>query len=79
MKINRSILLLYMFKYRLSIKDLADILDYYPSTMKSILKNSVVELDEEESRKFIQCFGVADSVAMMQSPTKEMIQIASGS
>ena len=77
MKIKSKILIFYIRKYNLNIKDLADILRLYPSIVENMLNDYIIELDEEQTRNFIQCFGVADSVAMMYNPSKEVIEIAS--
>ena len=75
MKIYRKSLLLFMVKYGLSIIDLADILRLYSSIVESMLIDSIIELDEEQAKNFIQCFGVADSIAMMKNPNIEVIKL----
>lgn len=69
MTINRNILLLLMWKYKMSFNDLGYIVNLYPSTVRAILKRGEnLELDEEQARRFINAFGVEDTLAMLVAP-----------
>ena len=69
MVINRNILLLKMWRYKMSIADLAYIVNMYPQKLLAILKRGEnLELEEEEAARFINAFGVEDTLAMLNTP-----------
>lgn len=66
MRINTRQLILLAQRYKVSISDLAEMLCVYPERIREMLKQSVIELDEDQATNLVKWFGVRDSLAMME-------------
>lgn len=66
MRINTKQLILLAQRYRVSVNDLAEMLCVYPERIRELMKQSVLELDEDQATNLVKWFGVRDALAMME-------------
>lgn len=73
MKIDTRQLLILAQRYGVTISDLAEMLCVYPEHIRGLLRESVIELDEEQATNLVRWFGARDALAMMERKQRRTI------
>lgn len=73
MRIDSKRLIILARRYGVSIHDLAEMLCVYPERIRSLLTESVIELDEEQATNLVRWFGVMDALAIMEQKQRNTV------